>query len=327
MSPFVLPKAARAEVQFRNIVFGTHRRIPFSIADQSWDFRFDSDVPPFTAPVIVTLSVGSEPVQLELSDLDAFPVVRQMLAGVALDQLPTELQLVSLEAAFEPLLNTLQQVTGQRLRIERVGATPVPLSHTVTFVLSCGAQQVFGRALISTATRETLQKLINTVAPTSALQPVDIPYVCELEWGRATVTLTELQSLQVHDVLLADQASITDADQLRLICPQGTTYPVRVVDRTLTVCGPAEPVATARRPAASDPLGGRADLPVVCVFSRGRIGLTLAELAALQPDRPIPVSISDDQPLQVLVAQQLVFTGQAVEIGDRLGVRILQVHG
>lgn len=325
MSPFVLPKAARAEVQFRNTVFGTHRRIPFSISDQGWEFCFDSDIPTFSAPVVVTLSVGNEPVQLELSNLDAFPVVSQMLAGVALDQLPSELQLISLEAAFEPLLNTLQQVSGQRLRIDHVGRATAPLAHAVTFVLSFSGQQIIGRATMSATTRDTLQKLVSTVAPTSVSNPIEVPCLCELEWGRATVTLAELQSLQVHDVLLDDHSSIADPDQLRLICPQGTAYPAKLADRKLVVCGPAEPVAAQPR-AASDPISNRTDLPVVCTFSLGRIELTPGELSAIRPDQPLPVSITDDQPLQVFVGKQLVFTGEAVEIGNRLGVRILRTH-
>lgn len=326
MSPLVLPKASKSDVLFRNIIFGTQRTIPFSIGHEAWQFEFDSEVPVFESPVPVTLLVGNEQVQVELSDLDAIAAVRQMLAGVPLNQLPPELQLISLEAALESLLDTLQKTWGQPVRLHRMGITPVPANPKVSFVLSSGTQRIFGRATMPPAIRDLLQKLTNLVAPSSAERPVGVSFMCDLEWGRATLPLSELRTLQVHDVLLADQTSLVAPDLVRLVCPHQKAYPAKLSGRELTIAGPAESIASARGQVATDRTANRTDLPVVCVLSCGQLELNSAELLALAPDQTLKVDTSDDNQLQVVVGSEVLFTGEAVEIGSRVGVRILQQY-
>jgi flagellar motor switch protein FliN/FliY len=72
-------------------------------------------------------------------------------------------------------------------------------------------------------------------------------------------------------------------------------------------------------------LGLLMDVTVPITAEIGRTELPLAEILRLGPGSVIELDKSADEPIDVLVNQKLLATGEVVVVGDRFGVRILDV--
>jgi flagellar motor switch protein FliN len=72
-------------------------------------------------------------------------------------------------------------------------------------------------------------------------------------------------------------------------------------------------------------LGLLMDVTVPITAEIGRTELPLAEILRLGPGSVIELDKSADEPVDVLVNQKLLATGEVVVVGDRFGVRILDV--
>ena len=83
--------------------------------------------------------------------------------------------------------------------------------------------------------------------------------------------------------------------------------------------------ATSRRPSGGQTLDAILDIDLPLVVRFGRTEMTLKSLTALGPGSVIDLGRSPDDPVDVLVSDQLVARGEVVIVSGSYGVRITQV--
>lgn len=76
---------------------------------------------------------------------------------------------------------------------------------------------------------------------------------------------------------------------------------------------------------APDQLERVLEVEVELAVELGRRRLKIADILSLGPGAVIEFQKSSDEPLDILVNDQLVARGEAVVIGERYGVRVLEV--
>ncbi len=87
----------------------------------------------------------------------------------------------------------------------------------------------------------------------------------------------------------------------------------------------ARPKPRTDGPGAAGELDRIMDVRVNLTVELGRRRMTVAEVLALAPGAVIELAKSADEPLDILVNDQLIARGEAVVVGDRYGVRITEV--
>ncbi len=76
---------------------------------------------------------------------------------------------------------------------------------------------------------------------------------------------------------------------------------------------------------APDQLERVLEVEVELSVELGRRRLRIADVLSLSPGAVVEFSKSSDEPLDILVNNQLVARGEAVVIGERYGVRVIEV--
>lgn len=229
------------------------------------------------------------------------------LQEAAFDSLPAALQLAVLEAAA----SALPGLIWQRIQIIEAAAQPVP-GLCVTLVhgdeqlklwLESGAD-----AVLASLPRRTLEEQIN------------VPLSLSLQWGPVALTLDELLSLRLGDLLLLPPGHEARSPLLGLVeaRPWGLFHHS---DRQLEFIAmhstPHDPLAA--------PLSDLEQLPVQVTFEVGRQTVDLHRLATLQPGTLLDLACPLNSEVRILVNQQCLGIGELINIEDRLGVRVVRL--
>jgi flagellar motor switch protein FliN/FliY len=90
---------------------------------------------------------------------------------------------------------------------------------------------------------------------------------------------------------------------------------------------PAEPIAQTRGPARPtiDGLSFVMDVPVKLTVEIGRKKARIAEILKVERGSVLELDKASGEPLDIYVNDRLVARGEAVVVGERYGVRVLEV--
>ena len=67
------------------------------------------------------------------------------------------------------------------------------------------------------------------------------------------------------------------------------------------------------------------DIPITLTLELGKARLSLKEIMALEQDSIVELERLTSEPLNILVNGQLIAQGEAVTVGDRYGIRVVQL--
>jgi type III secretion protein Q len=165
-----------------------------------------------------------------------------------------------------------------------------------------------------------------------------LPARLALELGRCTLAAGELAQLVAGDVLRCDAPQRTGALRLVLAAaPTGRAWLAGAQRTTLTVenvvttrfepapaastTPDAERAAPAAAFLAADPAADLGRVPCTLVFELGRLSVTMAELARVQPghtfELPVPVAAAS---VRIVANGRTVGRGELVSLGDEVAV-------
>lgn len=225
--------------------------------------------------------------------------------------------------AASAFVNELASVVGAvleaKVSIQRTDAPPTS-GWLVTLQASDGAQGSL-RLLVERAGIESVAKH----ATGQETEPTREEVVRTLtEWcGDAATAFVQHSELAGARLVVASvtDATAPEAGSANLELVVGA-FTIRVaIAGALEVADPA----TSRRPVGGQTLDAilNIDLPLVVRF--GRTEMTLKALTALGPGSVIDLGRSPDDPVEVLVSNQLVARGEVVIVSGNYGVRITDV--
>lgn len=240
----------------------------------------------------------------------------------------------ALECFFADAMSELEKRLGEALALERLemSASTVPAS-ACRFSLRrddgplLGVAWTAGRAPDGWLAALT-DRLRALPLPDAAELPDDIPVPAAVLLAATAVTLSEYEGLAVGDVVMfpaGPERILRVAGRIRfaaamnngILTVEGKTMTKAVFDNDL-------------EPDAADPNGEDApEAPIaldgVEIELQARVGrliLTLAELRRLDAGQVVEFSTPVESPVTLTVGDRPVATGELVDVGGRIGVRI-----
>lgn len=268
-----------------------------------------------------------------------------------------------LELALAPLLDAAERVTGRRVRIETVERS-APQPGTMTLLLDAAiAGEPFPAQLdlgpppalgVLPARLDGLASLVESLparpAPVTALS-ASLAFVA----GHTRLTLRQLASLGVGDAVLPDRwhpsrgetlvalgealaaTATTDRHKSTLKTPLRPAAEVPaaasgeagMAQETTAAKGASKGAGNGAAKGAGQEAGetGLDALSVTLTFELGRRTLGLGELKGIGAGHVFDLGLDPEQPVDLVANGARIGHGEIVEIGERIGVRVVRLFG
>lgn len=268
--------------------------------------------------------LGGHDLRVDLCRLPDVAWISPSLAGVKIQELPSELACALIESCLGEIFDALGK-SGVDVRITSVA----PFSHrtapeeAIEWQVRRGGEEGWMRGHVAgeDTALEHLAALMQKVPIAEELRDEKLPSPVRLLAGRTRVTLADWQNLEPHDVLLADLAAFTCGRQCQLWSGGHVVAEGLLDGRAFTVqkLNRPEPTAMAAASAPTTPLN---DLEIDVTFVVGQTTLTLGELRSLSPGFVVDLPTPLGEGVTIFANGKNVGTGEVIEVGDHLGVRI-----
>lgn len=322
LSPSSQSKQPRPEfVRLGNRIAGACRPLGFEWNGQPAQFFFSNEKLAPRGGWRMNITLGGHDMRLQLSRLPDLGWVSPTLTGMDLHSLPQELVCGLIEASFGEIFDALSHA-GIDIRISSASAAAADSEgeERIEWCLNRGGETGWMRGHVAGTDQglEHLASLIQRAPVKPALDDNRLPMPVALVAGRMRIGVSELQQVELHDVLLADLS----AYRLHRGCElQSGKHPLgsgSLTNQTFTLQQPApSPVATA------NPLIN--DLEVELTFVAGQSTLTVGELRNLAPGFTFELSAPAGDGVLICANGKPIGKGELIEVGDRTGVRVTEL--
>lgn len=316
---------ARPEfVRLANRIAGKRRPMRFQWNGQAAEFSFSNLKVAPRGSWTLDVVLGGHDLRVELCRLPDVAWISPALAGVKIHELPAELACALIESCLGEIFDALSK-SGVDVRITSVA----PFSHrtapeeAIEWQVRRGGEEGWMRGHVAggDAALAHLASLMQNVSITEVAGDDTLPTPVRLLAGRTRVPLTDWQTLERHDVLLADLAAFTRGKQCQLWSGGRVLADGLLDGRAFTVqkLNRPEPTPMATTAAPTTPLN---DLELDVTFVVGQTTLTLGELRSLAPGFVLDIPTPLGEGVTIFANGRNVGAGEVIEVGDHLGVRI-----
>lgn len=268
--------------------------------------------------------MGGHEMSVQLSRLPDLAWISPTLAGIDLEALPPELGAGIISTSLGEIFEALSK-GGIDVRITSVspGTTAAPPEEHIEWCIDRGAETGWmrGRLVADDAGWEHLANLMQRapLAPVNddSLLPASVSFVI----GSMTLNVAELQSLALHDVLLADLGPYTSLNVCQLWSARRLLGSGTLKERTFTLtqlhsAAPNTMADSAKTPTLND-------LEIQLTFVAGQHTTTLGELKALAPGYIFELNTAAGEEITICANGKPVGTGEIIEVGGRSGIRVI----
>lgn len=251
-----------------------------------------------------------------------------------------------LELALAPLLEAAEATVGcAGLHVASV-APPAAARRGTLMLLVEGqlageafpAQLDLGSAPIHRDLPARLDALLRLLesAPIQAAPVTALPASLAFRAGHTRLTLAQFRRLEPGDAVLPDVWHPSRGETL--VTVGGTLAALATTDRhTSTLKVPFGPVATQDVPgngdvemaqdAAHEGATGMDGLSIVLAFELGRRSVAIGDLKAMGAGHVFDLGLDPAQPVDLMANGTRIGQGEIVEIGERIGVRVVRLFG
>jgi len=300
------------------------------IGETTWRFAW-LHLPATVARVELLLRMGGTPVSVALEDLQLF--------GSAVDvmrpAMSAELRTACLSNYATPAWERLEKITRRTVELvavrlhDSLQMPPDALGFEISEDTRGVATRGFIRVLDPTLSRLLFEASVREMR--SAQVPPDAPVRWTAVVGSSSLSGSEVQALEEHDIIVIDDADFS-ADALGCWLGVGPTRrraghvslrdgKIHLHDFNLEGKSVMSPRDADELP---DHVSGFEEIPVTVRFEVAQWQAPLGEVAALAPGSIIDLNQRvDAQAVSIWVEQRCIGKGQLVAIGERLGVRLL----
>jgi type III secretion system YscQ/HrcQ family protein len=271
-------------------------------------------------------------------------LLHMMLTDVAsledFKSLTEELRGVVLESAFERILDHIEKLSGTRSTIcsvsENNTSNPTPSLPCIFFSLIRRKDAMQARGFIRTdaAGLQWIAGRMGRLSAKTKNRLNHLPVTGSIEIARAALTGTQINGLELNDIVLAGETGAWDDREVSIRFSKGLALKGSKVeaDRILiqdVIKDNGEIKKMRDKKVATQPSELPVEeIPVELVFEIGQTEMTMGELKHLQPGYTIQLdeTIDRHKPITIKGNGVAVGTGEIVLIDDHLGIRILEFN-
>jgi type III secretion protein Q len=332
--PARFPRYSRQHIRLANLISTRRPLLPVAIAGELTGLRLTGDPEPLTDGQPFVLTLAGTRLGLQIGDT-LFAQLSAAWGGEQLpDDLPAPLQHALLGSALKPLLAALTTLAGGAAisweaapqTLPAVAEQALPLGLWCA-TLSSGQPAAMlwlddAAVMLFSAALDAMPVAAAEMSVDASLLPADVI----VEAGRMQLSTSELQQLEVADVLLL-APQLTPQDHLLILRQQRRPLAAARLDgHTLIIERLMENIMYENDAAnAADSelaIGNPQELEVRISFDLGHLTLSLADLQNLQPGYSFELDLPAGGQVRISCGDQLLGRGELVQIEDRLGVRV-----
>lgn len=314
-----------------------------------------TEAPPEIAEAAtLVVAIGDERVAVRLPAAIVNRLARAVQGDLAaLPAAPTGALLI--ELALAPLLDAAERRLERALRVESVGASGAPPAGASLLIEARLADEpfplqiAFGRGPADRPLSEACEAVLALAEtlPAKAASVSALPLPLAFVAGHTRLSLGQLEGLRVGDAVLPDRWHPAGGEILvRLGEAQAATATTDRHTSTLkTSFRPAAQVPAAAREdmgmgqktgqettagAAAPPSLDEAALDAVDVtlrFELGRRSLGIGELKGIGAGHVFDLGLDPSEPVDLVANGVRIGAGEIVEIGERIGIRVVRLFG
>ncbi|MCO7226991.1 FliM/FliN family flagellar motor switch protein [Pleionea sp. CnH1-48] len=258
---------------------------------------------------------------------------QQWIDFEALCQLPEKLLDATLAAATAPMLEAFSKQTGYHMGFVSSRLIDNNTEHfakdfdehlVVHFAASVDHIKdtlffSFSPSLLNHAI-EIISQFNNYRSPTPGL----IPVPCMFELARIELSMSEVADLSRGDILLLPLPQHNTFDNVTLRLPSSASFAAKVEQRNVTVLhelGETMSDQTDVQAKTND----LSDIPLSVSFDVAEQSITLSELQQMRPGYTFMLDCDMKNLLKMRINGKLMGVCELVQVGDRVGARIIKV--
>ncbi len=358
--PLTYHRCSYAEANLANqLLCKAGGNVQLAIDGQVYHVRLAAYNRGYRAAMILRCRIGDCMLSVYLSDSALDALLVHIVPSSSLKALPEDLQFALLSATIFPLTNTLKKQLGAILTLEGFewsdGATANGL-----FVQITSAQITSAQTILVTIDRPLPAPVADWLGD-AGQAPIAKDYAwltlpVNLELGHASLTVSDIQSLQSGDIVLLSTSYLSDGrlrvsisnhfsclarisgndlivqTQLEKIMEEESKTPENAgevsdaessgaVGNTVTAEETSEATAPRTGMQTSPDIS---DLPMDVLFVAGRLNITLKELQRIRPGYVFDLKKDASKEIEIRVNGAEIASGELVEVDDRAGVRVLE---
>lgn len=333
---------SKREVEALNRIHGYGGRLEFTVSADSLTLSVTPQKSHFEPTVQLLVKLSEYSFILQLDRLPVSASLREKLSGEDLSELPLELQSAIKGALFDGLCQQVESRYGCPADVE-ITEDPEQFSKDREYFgfnihQNSVASSAKGVVICSAQDLEWLSQNVESY-PTqrSRVSEENLVFKVRFEIGRSRLDMETFRQLQLNDIIFFDGTGAeSEIDVAVRIGPsqimQGKYYNDQITlsklfqrgtemtedrDMTIEADGPDQGGQTMTEDIFDS-------LPVMVGFDLGKQQLSLSELKMLQPGYVFELEQSPDKPVTITANGKEIGMGQLVQVGDRMGVRILE---
>jgi type III secretion protein Q len=165
----------------------------------------------------------------------------------------------------------------------------------------------------------------------------DLPLIIFFEVGYTSISMAELAGISLFDIILMDFNSSLQEMKLKIRVGPEFFYDGRI-DSTGKIIVEEKSVPFTEKnmeeneflkedEQVSEQTMKIQEIPVQLVFQMGETQLTYGELSRIQPGYIFETRINPEKPVTIKANGKPIGEGELVEIGGRIGLRVLTIDG
>ncbi|MES2596706.1 MAG: type III secretion system cytoplasmic ring protein SctQ [Verrucomicrobiota bacterium] len=310
-------------VRLSNRIAGKNRPLRFEWNGQPAQFSFTNLLTHPRGSWTLGLNLGGHALTMEISRLPELAWISPTLVGIDLQGLPSELACGLMEACFGDLFAALSK-GGIDVSITSVQ----PFSHrhapeeVIEWNINRGSEisWMHGSVHGDDAALAHLASLMER-APVTAQDDASLPVLVQLSAASMMLKLSELRSVEVHDVLFAELMDYRAAKECAFYLGGRRagigTLEAKVFSLKQLITAPAQTMANANSASVND-------IEIELTFVVGQTTLTVAELRSLAPGFTFDLGSPAGADLTICANGKSIGKGQLIEVGEHLGVRVTE---
>lgn len=289
-------------------------------------------------PISMTLGIGDSTAGLWLSDWPLLDHIRAFIPEGMLTRLPENLGIALTENAMDDLIQVAENALGIKIKIQSLSAEPenhldnLPLGFELLEGIpnSEGHGQtrlIAGVLKIEEQLYPLLQERMRYWPSTLNEDWEKLETNAYLEIGETSVSIQDINTFNVSDVILIDNTSFKDEGLLRLRFNNQLYCGAQLN----TESGKSLTITTQWNTMADNESNQNVNqinqIPVQLSFDLGQKSLSFNEVKQLRPGYVIDLSQNLPEVVHIRAQNKLIGTGELVDISGRVGVRILSLFG
>ena len=318
-------------VRWKNFIAPKTQYIEFSLDDQSASYQvfIRSELPTVIEKSIgLLVEIEGVPAALWLSCWPLVDRIRNYITESKLKNLPLELRAELLETALDPLLSSIVAKLGIKIKVLNfLKIKPSDINDfSVVFKVTENQSRTIDAILVmNTKLQPVVEELISRW-PSFHYRFEWRNHVTPLffEVGTMTLSIAELQQLEVADVMMVESAENIINNELCIRFVSDARFKARVNENTLTVESGVTKMSDENR---DDSIANMGDLPVKLSFDLGEMVLPFHQVESFTSGYVINLNEPLGEIVKIRSQNRVLGTGELVDINGKVGVRIITLFG